>query len=329
MNLLWLFGLSQLHARAARLAAKGLIASISLMKPQRIVYSPTRSRRLNEMFGLIVLVAAGLLLLALISYTPSDPSFNTVGGGAGTHPAHNWTGLVGAYTADLLLQTLGIAIFFVPLALLRIGVSWMRSRRVGSATAKVTGILLWLTFAPAMIALLPGHALWRHSVPISGVEGGILAGGRTGLLYKELVRDKQIALEAGADDTFPGGKYPNLFVFSLAPAAGHTTAENEKALDEVLEKFKSQKVDDVTLARVKTKTRAGLIRRLDSNPGLAGLLTAYHAIYGDWRKLFTSLDELDRITADDVQRVAKECFVPEKRTVAYLVAPKQAAGGAQ
>ena len=49
-------------------------------------------------------------------------------------------------------------------------------------------------------------------------------------------------------------------------------------------------------------------------------MTAYHAIYGDWRKLFTSLDELDRITADDVQRVAQECFVPEKRTVAYLIA---------
>jgi len=68
---------------------------------------------------------------------------------------------------------------------------------------------------------------------------------------------------------------------------------------------------------------------LDSNSGLAGLLTAYYAIYGDWRKLFTSLDELDRITADDVQRVAQECFVPEKRTVAYLIAPKPAAGGAQ
>ena len=165
--------------------------------------------------------------------------------------------------------------------------------------------------------------------PVFEVISGILAGGRTGLLYKELVRDKQIALEAGADDTFPGGKYPNLFVFSLAPAAGHTTAENEKAFYEVLEKFKSQKVDDVTLARVKTKTRAGLIRRLDSNPGLAGLLTAYHAIYGDWRKLFTSLDELDRITAEDVERVAKECFVPEKRTVAYLIAPEHALGGAQ
>jgi predicted Zn-dependent peptidase len=58
-------------------------------------------------------------------------------------------------------------------------------------------------------------------------------------------------------------------------------------------------------------------------------MTAYQAVYGDWRKLFTSLDELDRITAGDVQRVARECFVPEKRTVAYLIAPKQAAGGGQ
>jgi S-DNA-T family DNA segregation ATPase FtsK/SpoIIIE len=145
------------------------------MKPQRLIYSPTRSRRLNEMLGLIALVAAGLLLLALITYTPSDPSFNTVGGVAGTHPAHNWTGLVGAYTADLLLQTIGIAIFFVPLALLRIGISWMRSRRVGSTKAKVAGIALWLAFAPAMIALIPGHILWRHSLPISGIEGSILA----------------------------------------------------------------------------------------------------------------------------------------------------------
>jgi len=147
------------------------------MKPQRLIYSPTRSRRLNEMLGLIVLVAAGLLLLALVSYTPSDPSFNTMGGGAGTRLAHNWTGLVGAYVADLLLQTVGIAIFFVPLAMVRIGVSWMRSQRVGSTKTKLAGIALWLIFAPALISLIPGDMLWRHALPIAGIEGTILAGG--------------------------------------------------------------------------------------------------------------------------------------------------------
>jgi S-DNA-T family DNA segregation ATPase FtsK/SpoIIIE len=145
------------------------------MKTQRLVYSPTRSRRLNEMLGLVVLVAAGLLLLSLLSYTPSDPSFNTVGGSPGPHPAHNWTGLVGAYLSDLLLQSLGIAIIFLPVSLLRVGASWMRSRRVGSIRAKTAGLFLFLLFAPAAIALLPGNLLWRHALPIAGIEGRVLA----------------------------------------------------------------------------------------------------------------------------------------------------------
>ena len=147
------------------------------MKPQRLVYSPTRSRRLNEMLGLIVLVAAGLLLLSLVSYTPSDPSFDTAGALLGSRPAHNWTGLVGAYASDLLLQVLGVAVVFVPLVLIRLGVSWMRSRSVGSWMAKSLGLVLWMVFAPAAIALLPGHFLWRHSLPIAGVEGRVLADG--------------------------------------------------------------------------------------------------------------------------------------------------------
>jgi S-DNA-T family DNA segregation ATPase FtsK/SpoIIIE len=147
------------------------------MKPQRLVYSPTRSRRLNEMLGLVVLVAAGLLLLSLVSYTPSDPSFNTAGALVGSRPAHNWTGLVGAYASDLLLQVLGVAIIFLPLVLIRLGVSWMRSRAVGSWMAKSVGLGLWLVFAPAAISLLPGHLLWRHAVRIEGVEGRVLGDG--------------------------------------------------------------------------------------------------------------------------------------------------------
>jgi S-DNA-T family DNA segregation ATPase FtsK/SpoIIIE len=147
----------------------------SPLKSQRLSYAPTRSPRLNEMLGLIVLVAAGLLLLALVSYTPSDPSFNTVGGLAGPHPARNWTGVAGAYLADLLLQAFGIAVLFLPIILGRIGVSWMRSRAVGSTVTKCIGIALWLIFAPAAIALLPGATLWRKAVPISGIEGRILA----------------------------------------------------------------------------------------------------------------------------------------------------------
>ncbi|MDQ6699887.1 MAG: insulinase family protein, partial [Acidobacteriota bacterium] len=165
--------------------------------------------------------------------------------------------------------------------------------------------------------------------PVFDVIGGILSSGRTGLLYKELVRDRKIALEAGAAATFPGGKYPNLFMFFLAPSIGKSLTENEKAFDEVLSKFLKEKVDAPTLARVKTNTRAGLIRQLDSNSGLAQLLTSYHANYGNWRKLFTSLNDIDAVTADDVQRVARRCFTVLARTSASTMQPASAEGGAK
>ena len=80
---------------------------------------------------------------------------------------------------------------------------------------------------------------------------------------------------------------------------------------------------------MKTKVRAGLIRRLGSNAGLASVLTVYYATYGDWRKLFTSLDDLNKVTADDVQRVALKYFDPASRTVAYTVSNAPAARGAR
>jgi S-DNA-T family DNA segregation ATPase FtsK/SpoIIIE len=157
------------------------------MKTLRLVSSPTGNRRLNEILGLILLVAAGLMLLALASYTPSDPSFDTVGGTGATvagmtRPAHNWTGLVGSYFADTMLQILGIAAFALPLFLVRIGVCWIRSQRAGSPWAKLIGLTLWLLFAPAAVALLPGHLLWRSALPIAGLSGRLVGDAMVGLL---------------------------------------------------------------------------------------------------------------------------------------------------
>jgi len=147
----------------------------SPMKSLRLVSTPTRNRRLNEIIGLTVLVGAGLLLLALASYTPSDPSFNTVGAYVTGRPAHNWTGMVGAYLSDVMLQLIGVAAFFLPLVLGRLGLCWMRSRPAGSPMAKTVGLAMWVAFAPAAIALLPGHLMWRRALPIEGTTGRLLS----------------------------------------------------------------------------------------------------------------------------------------------------------
>jgi predicted Zn-dependent peptidase len=151
----------------------------------------------------------------------------------------------------------------------------------------------------------------------------ILSSGRTSWMYKDLVQEKQVAVEAQAIPTYPGGRYPSLFLFFLAPAQGRNVAENQKALDDLLDRFKSQKVDAQTLARVKALARMQVLRRLDSNPELASLLTAYYANYGDWRKLFTALDDYNKVTAEDVQRIARVYFVPQNRTIAFVTPPSR------
>ena len=148
------------------------------MKPLRIALTPTGNRRLNELVGVALIATAGLLLLSLASYRPTDPSLNTVGSAV----AHNWVGIFGATLSDLLFQFEGFAAFCFPLVLGLLGLSWIRSRAVGTPMAKVAGFALLLLVAPAVFGLVPGHMHWLGTVPLEGVLGRLLVDGLTAWL---------------------------------------------------------------------------------------------------------------------------------------------------
>jgi predicted Zn-dependent peptidase len=42
-------------------------------------------------------------------------------------------------------------------------------------------------------------------------------------------------------------------------------------------------------------------------------------MYGDWRVMFTGLKDIEKVTAEDVKRVAKQYFTDENRTVVHTV----------
>ena len=151
----------------------------------------------------------------------------------------------------------------------------------------------------------------------------LLAQGPAGRLITELVEEKRIAQQARATATNPDGRFTNLFVFLLVPAPGHTVEENQRALEDLLQRFKSTTLDAQSLARAKALGRANVIRGMLSNRDLALQLAHFSAEYGDWRKLFTLLDNLNQVTAEDLQRAASRCFVAAGRTTAYTVLPGQ------
>jgi predicted Zn-dependent peptidase len=146
----------------------------------------------------------------------------------------------------------------------------------------------------------------------------LLAGGRSSRLYTSLVKDKKIALDAGAMSDIGQKKYPGLFLFYAVPNKGNTNAECEAAIDEEIARLQREPVSGVELEGVRARVKANSLRSLGSNMGLAMRLASAENLNGDWREAFHWLDRIDKVTADDITRVATAAFTRSNRTVGLI-----------
>jgi predicted Zn-dependent peptidase len=146
----------------------------------------------------------------------------------------------------------------------------------------------------------------------------LMSSGRTSRLYRSLVRDKKIASYSAGFGDLPGNKYPHMIGFYGIPLPGHTPKEMEDAIHEEVDKLKNEDISDDELKMIKTRAKAGLIRSLGSNEGLANNLGIYQARYGDWRELFKQVDRIDKITKADIRRIANQTFNANNRTVGII-----------
>ena len=128
----------------------------------------TRFPRLQELTGFVCLSGAAALLIALGTFDPGDPSWNTA---TALHPPHNAIGRFGSHLADLCFQTLGLAGWLLPAILAVAGWQWMRRRSVRSPLERVAGYTLMTGCLAAGTAIV---------APANPVEKGYAAGGVAG-----------------------------------------------------------------------------------------------------------------------------------------------------
>jgi predicted Zn-dependent peptidase len=165
----------------------------------------------------------------------------------------------------------------------------------------------------------------RHpDAPALAVLSQILTGGRTSRLYQRLVIRDRVAAQVSSSQQ-PGQLYPRLFMFNGVPIAPHTTEEVEKAVYEELERIQREPPTEAELQKVRNQIEANSIQRLSSNFGLAFQLSNSEALWYDWSQTFRDQAAQARVTAADVQRVAKQYFSPTNRTVGTLVRPPKPA----
>ncbi|MBV9156502.1 MAG: DNA translocase FtsK 4TM domain-containing protein, partial [Acidobacteriaceae bacterium] len=134
--------------------------------------SPSSHTRLNEAVGFLFFLLGLAISLSLISYSATDPSWNTATALAHTH---NLLGLFGARWADLLFQIFGVSVFLLPVHIWLLGWKWVRSSPIESPWFRVLGAsALWFCVSTAC-GLIPRPWLIAGVVRPSGIVGMVMA----------------------------------------------------------------------------------------------------------------------------------------------------------
>jgi len=155
------------------------------------------------------------------------------------------------------------------------------------------------------------------------MAGEVLANGKTGRFYKNLVEGKELALYAETHPSLPGDRYPSLTVIYAAPKAPHTVEELDAAIMEEIAKLKTEPGTQWELDKILNNYQAEMIKQLESNSGLATSLAHNEGLMGDWRYDWKVGDELRKVKPEDISRVAAQYLTRDNRTAVFLREPQQ------
>ncbi len=154
------------------------------------------------------------------------------------------------------------------------------------------------------------------------VLGTVLSSGRSSRFYQQIVREQQLAtnVTAGRD----GALGPGLFRVIGTVAPGKTAEALEPAIYAEIERVKTGKIEEWEIEKARNNAKRAVVGGLTSSLQRATQLAEFAASYGDPGLINSRIDRIAKVTAADVQRVARTYLVPENRSV-VITRPKSAA----
>ena len=160
------------------------------------------------------------------------------------------------------------------------------------------------------------------------VLGTILSGGRSSRFYESIVRQKQLSsgVSAGSD----GSRGPGLFTISATALPGKALSDLEAAIDQETERIHAAPIADWELEKARVGARRSFVGGLGSSLNRAIQLSQNALFFDEPNRINTQADRIAKVTAADVQRVAKHYLLKTNRSV-VLTLPKPPApkGGQQ
>ena len=152
------------------------------------------------------------------------------------------------------------------------------------------------------------------------IASSILAEGRSSRVYRSLVYETQLALQADSGASFR--EDPNLFFAFLIMNQGASVEAGEAAINAEFERMMEEPVTEEELEKAKTQIRAGYITGRQTVEDKANALGHAAVIHQDTASANSELDLFLDVTAEDIRRVARQYLSPGNRTVLTVMPPE-------
>lgn len=145
----------------------------------------------------------------------------------------------------------------------------------------------------------------------------ILDGHDAARFNKKLVREDKVAISAGIDyDSTARG--PGMLYLHGSPSEGKTVADLEAALRAEIARVQNEGVSAAELKRAKAQLLASQVYKLDSMFGQAMEIGQTEAVGLSYKQIDRMLEKLQKVTAAEVQAVAKKYFSDDVLTIGVL-----------
>lgn len=157
--------------------------------------------------------------------------------------------------------------------------------------------------------------------PVLKVISRILGDGESSRLHRALVRDKKLAVFAGAWNM--AMKDPGLFLIGVGFLPSAPQQVVEQTLLQEVEKLGQNGPTEQELAKAKNQLTSSYVFELTSMESKGFAIGRAEAVEGDYRRFVSKQNMYDAVTAQDVKRVASTYLQKKRLTVAVLTPPSK------
>lgn len=166
---------------------------------------------------------------------------------------------------------------------------------------------------PAIMAAYRTPSMKTKDSRILDMISTYLSTGRSSVLYKKLVDNKKMALQAGAIN-LSQEDYGTYILFGLPQ--GDTKLEDIiKEIDEEIVKMQTELISERNFQKLQNQFENNFVNSNSSVEGIANSLARYNVLYGDTNLINSEIEIFRSITREDIKTVAKKYLNPNQRLI--------------